>query len=221
MRELILSAKQAKAIDKLALKKFGLSTLVLMENAGRAVAQEVEKQYKRSNKLAVVCGKGNNGGDGFVALRHLLVKGIKGDLFLLGNVNDLTSESRKNLEILVKLKQKVIQIKENSILSFKKYDLIIDGLLGVGIKGIVRDSHQKVIIAINKSKAEIISIDIPSGLDATTGKMHGACVNADITVTFIAKKRGLLVADGLLHSGRIIVKDIGLPIKKSCYILNI
>ena len=111
----VLTAQQAKAIDVKAREVFGISTLVLMENAGRAVADEAIKILRGRKKVAIFCGKGNNGGDGFVAARHLLTCGIKPDIFLAGRICDVQNEARTNLEIILKLKQRVIEIEEKKL----------------------------------------------------------------------------------------------------------
>lgn len=210
----LLTAKTAKLLDLEVKEKFGISTLILMENAGKAVAQEASKVFRGRKKIAVFCGKGNNGGDGFVAARHLLTQGIKPDIFLAGKISGVENEAKTNLEILLKLKTKICEVSERNLHSIKisKYGLIIDALLGVGLSGAVRGIYKDLISLINSSRADILSIDIPSGLDATTGKILGCCVNADKTVTFVAEKRGMVVGDGPKYCGRIIVADLGVPL---------
>lgn len=212
--ERLLTAAGAKALDKKAWEKFGITTLVLMENAGRVVTDAVIKILQRKpGKIAVFCGTGNNGGDGFCTVRHLLAAGIKPDVYLIGKQEDVQNEAKINLDILLRLKQKIIKIKpENLSLINNKinnYSLIIDALLGVGIKGEVRPIYKQIIDIINASGAYILSVDIPSGLDATEGKILGACVKADETVTFVGKKRGMIYGDGKKYCGKIIVRNIG------------
>jgi hydroxyethylthiazole kinase-like uncharacterized protein yjeF len=209
----MLTAIAARAIDRKARKQFGISTLVLMENAGAGVAREVLKSYKPGMKIAVFCGKGNNGGDGLVAARHLMAQRIKPDIFLACGFSQVKNEAKVNLNILLKLKAKINRLGEGDLKKIKisKYDLIVDALLGIGLSGQVRGICADLIRLINSSGAYIISADIPSGLDATTGKVLGACVKADKTVTFIARKRGMVVGDGPKYCGKIIVADLGVP----------
>ncbi len=211
-----LTAKQAKKIDTEAREKFGISTLVLMENAGRVVAYEALKALSHKGQVAIFCGKGNNGGDGFVAARHLLACGVKPRIFLAGRIQDVKNEARINLEIILKLKQKIIEVEERDLAGIKKkiskYDLIIDALLGVGLLGEARGLYRDLIGVINGSGAYILSVDIPSGLDTTTGKILGCCVKADKTVTFMAKKRGMVLGEGPKYCGKIVVKDLGIPV---------
>lgn len=208
-----ITASQAKLLDKEARKIYGLSTLILMENAGRAVAEEIIKLKKR--KIAIFCGKGNNGGDGFVSARHLFTGGIKPELFLTGKISEVKGEARLNLDILLKLKHKIFEIDEKNVSFLKKnicrYDLIVDAIFGVGLKGNIKGFFGDLIQLINSSSAYIVSVDIPSGLDADMGEAFGACVRADRTVTFIAKKRGMVNGKGSEYCGKIIVKDIGFP----------
>jgi NAD(P)H-hydrate epimerase len=210
-----LTAKAVQAIDRKARDKFGISTLLLMENAGSAVAREVFKLYRPGMELAVFCGKGNNGGDGLVAARHLMSRKIKPDIFLACSFSRLVNEAKNNLDILLKLKAKIIRLSERSLKKIKisKYHLLVDALLGVGVSGELRGIYPKLIELINSSRARIISVDVPSGLDATTGKVLGGCVKADKTVTFIAPKRGMLMGDGPKYCGKVIVEDLGIPLR--------
>lgn len=216
VRNFNLTARQALSLDIKARKIFGISTLVLMENAGRGVACEALKMLGNKKTAAIFCGRGNNGGDGFVAARHLLTAGIKLDVFLAGKMSGVRKEAKKNLEILLKLKQKITEVRENNLYLAKnkisKYALVIDALLGVGARGEVKGIYRDLIKIINGSPSCILSVDIPSGLDATSGEILGDCISAHKTVTFIARKRGMLVGDGKKHCGKIIVKDLGIPL---------
>jgi hydroxyethylthiazole kinase-like uncharacterized protein yjeF len=211
-----ITSRQAKALDLKARKVFGISTLALMENAGACVADEAMRLGRR--KIAVFCGKGNNAGDGFVAVRHLLAKGIKPDIFLIAPAAGVHAEARVNLNILRKLRQRICQVNEKQIplvrRTISRYGLIIDALLGVGLSGPVKGVYADVIHLINCSRAYVMAVDVPSGLDATTGRALGCCVQADLTVTFMAKKKGMLKTQGPAACGRIIVKDIGLPLTR-------
>ena len=208
-----ITASQAKLLDKKAREIYGLSTLILMENAGRAVAEEIIKLKKR--KIAIFCGKGNNGGDGFVSARHLFTGGIKPDLFLAGKISEVKGEARPNLDILLRLKHKIFEIDEKNVSLLKKkirrYDLIVDAIFGVGLKSNIKDFFKDLIELINSSSAYILSVDIPSGLNADNGEVSEACVRADRTVTFIAKKRGMVKGKGPECCGKIIVEDLGFP----------
>jgi NAD(P)H-hydrate epimerase len=228
---MLVSVRQAKEIDKKARELLGISTLVLMENAGRAVAEELMRMPFREGKVAVFCGntrskrmlrcaifcgKGNNGGDGFVAARHLLLRGIKPDIFLAADIREVKNEARTNLEIILKLKQKIFEVRQDDLqlvkASLKRYSLIVDALLGIGLAGKVSGVFGDLIGIINMSKAKKLAVDIPSGLDADSGRVLGCCITADTTVTFVAKKRGMVTGDGPKFCGRIVVKDLGIPL---------
>ena len=209
-----ITSSQAKLLDQKASKIYGISTLILMENAGRSVAEEVLKLKKR--RVAIFCGRGNNGGDGLVCARHLLIKGIKVDIYLAGKINNVEGEARVNLDTLLKLRQKIIEVDGEDLYLVKnkisKYDLVIDALLGIGLKGQIRGIFKDLIEIINSSKAYVLSVDLPSGLDATKGKVLGCCVKADKTVTFVAKKKGMVLGEGLRYCGKVVVRDLGIPL---------
>ncbi|MBI5254010.1 MAG: NAD(P)H-hydrate dehydratase [Euryarchaeota archaeon] len=167
---------------------FGVPRSTLMENAGKQVFEALRKRFKlRNKKIAVFCGTGNNGGDGFVAARHLTGEGAKVDVILLG------SEAREKFE-LIKKNKKIKVLKETK----DNYDIIIDAILGTGIEGELREPAASAVERINKSEAFKVSVDVPTGIGST----H--CVNADLVVTFHAMKKGLEKFD-------IVVADIGIP----------
>ncbi|MFH1407410.1 MAG: NAD(P)H-hydrate epimerase [Candidatus Omnitrophota bacterium] len=216
MHEVILTSKQAHRLDVIAREKLGIPTMLLMENAGRAVADAVIGVLKRLKKkqVAILCGRGNNGGDGFVCARHLVTKGIKVDTYLLLPKEGVGGEAGINLNILCKI-SRVHEIKNSAVLkklNLSRYGILVDAIFGTGLKREITGLYRDAILKINKSGACVLSIDIPSGLDATTGKVHGAAAKADLCVTFTAKKKGLLLNDGPKHSGKIIVRDLGVPI---------
>lgn len=207
-----LTAKAARAIDRKAAERFGISTLILMENAGASIAREVFKSCKAKNKIAVFCGKGNNGGDGLVAARHLMSLGLRPDIFLSCGFSRVENEAKTNLNILLKLKARITPLSPRSLEKIKisKYHLLVDALLGVGVSGELRGIYPELVKLINSSGARIISVDIPSGLDATTGRVLGVCIKADKTVTFVAKKSGMIIGEGPKYCGKIIVADLGM-----------
>jgi NAD(P)H-hydrate epimerase len=166
--------------------------------------------------VAIFCGKGNNGGDGFVACRHLLTLGLSSEVFLAGEISEIKKEAKVNLEILLKMQQKVKEINLSNLYLLKRqiaqYTLMIDALLGVGLKGVVRGIYADLIKLMNSQAAYILAVDIPSGLDASSGRVLGTCVKADKTVSLIAKKRGMVLRDGPKYCGRVVVRDIGIPL---------
>ncbi|HEX9908419.1 MAG TPA: NAD(P)H-hydrate dehydratase [Thermoplasmata archaeon] len=173
----------------------GVRTLTLMERAGEAVARFVTDHCKPGAKVAVVCGKGNNGGDGFVAARHLADSNAP-DVFLIGPQEEIASEiSRANFE---RVKERAKPIRD---FEPKRYDVIVDALLGIGLRGRPREPFSKYIKIMNESRKSIVSVDVPSGWPSD---LH---VKPDTTVTFHAPKEGMTPR----NSGRIVVADIGIP----------
>lgn len=144
----------------------------------------------------------------------MLVRGIKPDIYLAGKISDVHNEALLNLEILLRLKQKIIEVSSANMPDITKQScgLIIDALLGVGLTGEVRGIYKDLIALINASGVPVISVDIPSGLDATTGKAPGCCVKAGTTITFVAKKQAMAAAAARRFCGRIVIADIGVPL---------
>jgi NAD(P)H-hydrate epimerase len=214
----IVTTREIQALDRKAIEDFKIDSLFLMENAGRAVAYEAIQFLNKlkDKKIAVFCGRGNNGGDGFVAARYLINKGFIVKIFLVGKVKEITTDAYANLDLLLKSGQKIIII--SNLNSFKKqkyilrdYPLVIDALLGVGLRGDVREPFRTIIEFLNRSKKNVISVDVPSGLDATLGKPLGVCIRARKTVTFSLAKRGFFINQGPNFVGRLKVVDIGIP----------
>ncbi|MFA4988683.1 MAG: NAD(P)H-hydrate epimerase [Candidatus Omnitrophota bacterium] len=213
----LLTAEEAGELDRKAVSEFGMPVLLLMENAGRAVSDEALKWLRgRVLKTAVFCGSGNNGGDGLCAARHLVTHGIKPDIYLAGDAPCAKNEAGANLDILLRMKQKIIPLTPSRVISLRNrisaYGLIVDALLGVGIKGAPRYMYQKTIETINSSSAYILSVDIPSGMQADSGEIPGACIKADKTVTFVARKRCMALNPARKYCGRITVRSIGIAL---------
>ncbi|MFH1541705.1 MAG: NAD(P)H-hydrate epimerase [bacterium] len=194
---------EAQAFDCQAQEKLGLSSLILMENAGRSVA---EIAITMGKSFAVVCGVGNNGGDGLVAARHLLNAGCKVQVFLIGDPQKLKPDPKINYSILQKMGQKI----ETDLPQQIEADLIVDAIFGIGLETEVRASEQQIIRAINKSGKPVLAVDIPSGLDVDTGEVLGVAIKATKTVTFLAPKIGFALAQGPEYCGEVIVRDIGI-----------
>jgi len=213
-----VSAEKMRRIDREAQEKFGMPSVILMENAGRAVYEEARRMLggSKNKKVICVCGKGNNGGDGFVAARHLLNNGFKTIIFMLGDPEELKGDAKINYNILRKMKIKIRPLKKDPALyNFKKQlkgaSLIIDALLGTGIAGEVKEPYASVIELINSSGKPILAVDTPSGLDSTDGRALGSCIKATRTVTFGFPKTGFIKNNGPKKTGKLVVADISLP----------
>jgi hydroxyethylthiazole kinase-like uncharacterized protein yjeF len=214
-----LTVREIRTLERWAIVKIGIPSLALMENAGRRSAMEVLKKLKGRSRASVViaCGAGNNGGDGFVAARYLSKRGIKLQVFLIGNPNRFKADALANYQAAKKLKIhiKPIQDAEGAFRkSLEKADIVVDALFGVGLNRPLQGPYDGIIRAINDSGAYVVAIDIPSGLDGTTGEIYGVCVKADLTVTFSYPKKGFFKRHGPAHTGRLVVADIGIPPKK-------
>ncbi len=213
----IAMSKEMHNIDLRCAEEYGISELVLMENAGCATAEVAASllQQSGSKKVLVVASTGNNGGDGFVAARHLANAGYSVTVFVSGDKAHLKNSAQINYDILHAMKLRVFDIKsEGDWNRFKVYlrftDLVVDALMGTGFMAPLRDDLQQIIKAINQSGKKTLSIDVPSGVEADTGRTELG-IKADTTVTFSLPKPGLYLYPGCEHAGRVVVKNIGIP----------
>ncbi len=192
---------------------YGVSRLQLMENAGRNVADVVMTRFKPSKtRVAVFCGLGGNGGDGFVAARHLLTQGFRVEVILAGKPSDITDkEAKMNWNALEALKDHLTihEVYDSSLIPDVEAEVVIDALLGIGLKGAPRPPVSQLIAKINAMKALRLAVDVPSGINSDTGEAPGEVVQSDLTVTFHKLKLGLGKAKK--HAGDVIVAPIGLP----------
>jgi hydroxyethylthiazole kinase-like uncharacterized protein yjeF len=218
MRQKAVSVKQIQDLDKVAIEKYGVPSLALMENAGRSVADQAVKMVAKASKpcVCVVCGLGNNAGDGFVIARHLINAGVRTKIFLIGKGSQLKTDAAVNYRILKKLKypfKEVGKINSSFLKDLNRADAVVDAIFGVGLNREVKDPFRSVIEAINEKAGKVISVDAPSGIDGTTGKIYGICIKADVTVTFSFMKKGFLKRQGPKYTGKVIVVDIGIPLQ--------
>jgi len=200
---------------------FGMRRFLMMENAGHGVADFVVRKFKnlKTKTIVAVCGTGNNGGDGFVASRHLAGYGAKVVVILLGSPSDLRSEeARLNWSIIEKMDSvELIFGKEitNEIKSrIANANIILDSIFGTGIKDEIREPYASAIDTINKSKAYVLAVDVPSGFDPNTGQIHKKCITADATITFHRLKVGLAEKKRekkKKYTGPVYVEWIGIP----------
>lgn len=207
-----------REIDLQTTARFGVPSMLLMENAGATVADVAISEF-RTKKPVIVCGKGGNGGDGFVAARHLAMQGIPCRVFLLGSIEDLTGDTKANFGILAKGFSGFVELlfgatnRNLNDLSFalQNCDLIIDCLLGTGLTNSPDGYLAQAIELINSVSAPVLSCDIPSGVDGSTGKIPGLAVKANITCSFGLPKIGHLLFPGALNVGRLMLTNVGFP----------
>ena len=214
----ILSSSQMRDADRRTIEEVGIPAVVLMENAGRQVVAALEAVFEdlADRQVAILCGRGNNGGDGFVVARTLHQRGIDVGVFLIGAVADVRGEARSNLEILGRIGVPVVEVDneqawELHFSEIESCDLIVDALFGTGLKTPLQGMLETVVADVNGSSIPVASIDLPSGLSADTNELIGDCIDATITITLAAPKLPLVLPPGELHAGDVVIADIGIP----------
>ena len=216
--EPILTREQVRQVDRIAAEEYHISGLVLMENAGHNATQIILQEMadrlsargtEDAARVLIFCGTGNNGGDGFVIARHLDNAGVNVAVAMAGEPDRLAPDAAANHRICVAMELPIVDAVQAEI---RPRDLVVDALLGTGFTGQVRQPLAGIIETINRaSKIGVVAVDVPSGLDCSTGEPANACVKADLTITFAADKAGLQTEQGRKYAGRVRVADIGAP----------
>lgn len=221
-----VTSQEMKNIEEKVISGIGIPSLVLMETAALKTAEKCFDIIgdKRYSKIIVFAGKGNNGGDGLAFCRQIYQKNsdfrkIDVEVVFIGDRKKASKQCEVQLQILLKLIDEGFPFKiyfdEDMTLDFKELikdaDVIVDAVIGIGLKYNLRENVMKAVSAINESKATVISIDCPTGIDTDSGKIMGNTVKADFTITFHLPKTGLLVGDGALYSGKLFTADINIP----------
>jgi NAD(P)H-hydrate epimerase len=199
----ILNAAQMRDADRHTIEEIGIPSLVLMENAGRQVVAAIESAFESQldGRVAVLCGRGNNGGDGFVVARTLLQRGIDTSVFVIGTVAEIRGDARTNLDILGRLGVTVVEINDEQTweLHFSEIarcSLIVDAIFGTGLRSALAGMLETVIADINAADIPIVAVDLPSGMSADTPHLIGDCIDASLTVTLAAPKLPLVLPPG-------------------------
>lgn len=209
----LYSVAEVRRLDTQASSLMGIPPLILMENAGRGLAELLLNKCS-FQKILIICGKGNNGGDGFVAARHLANKGHSIEVLLLNPAAAFKGEALLNYEILKKMKLviKTLEDVEDELSGYiRSFDAVIDAIFGIGLKDSVNHFYAAVIETINTCAKYIIAADLPSGLHGDTGEVMGCAVKADETGTFAVMKKGLVLGAGPQYAGNVSVIDISIP----------
>jgi ADP-dependent NAD(P)H-hydrate dehydratase / NAD(P)H-hydrate epimerase len=202
-----LDAEEMRATDAWAIKDRGVPSLELMETAGRAVA-EAAAEAATSSRAAIVCGKGNNGGDGLVAARALRETGFEVEALVLGPLDELSDDATANADRF----EGARQVDPGELAdALRGAGVVIDAIFGTGFAGTPRGPAVAAIEALNEAAVPVVATDIASGVNASTGEVEGAAVGADVTVTFHAPKLGHWISPGKEHTGELIVAPIGIP----------
>ena len=214
----ILNAAQMREADRYTTEEIGIPSLVLMENAGRQVVAAIEASYEAAlqGRVAVLCGRGNNGGDGFVVARTLLQRGIDTAVFVIGAVADVRGDARINLDILGRLGITVVEINDEQSweLHFSEISqctLLVDAIFGTGLRSPLGGMLETLVADVNAADIPIVAIDLPSGVSADTPHLIGDCIDASMTVTLAAPKLPLILPPGEAYAGDVVIADIGIP----------
>ena len=211
MAQKLVTVAQMREIDRITIQERGVPALELMERAGRAVADAVVDRFQ-PRRVGIVTGKGNNAGDGLVVARALSERGIAVRLVMLVQGADLSESARHNFQRLPDNVELLDRPSAGEIeTSLRECDVVVDAILGTGISGPVRGPLGEVIAVVNSLGAPVAAIDVPSGLNADTGRVEGAGIIARLTVTIGLPKIGMVVGEGTQFAGEVIVADIGFP----------
>jgi len=210
-----LTRQQVREVDRYAIENLGVPGVVLMENAGRNLAKAVDEflGQARGKRIAVVAGAGNNGGDGFVAARHLAMMGADVTTFLAAPAQQLSGDAEVNVRILRALGHEIRQVDDPRGLAerLRPFDLVVDAIGGTGIRGALRGVAAQVVEQVNAAGRPVVAVDIPTGLDCDTGKAEGPAIRAALTVTFVGRKAGFDAPGAAEYTGVVRVADIGIP----------
>lgn len=203
----LYTADQVRELDRIAIEEEGIPGLILMKRAGQACVDAMLERWPEPGSVSVLCGSGNNAGDGFIIAGLLADKGISAKVGLVGREPVEGTDAAGALDFCRKSDVAFVDPKE----AVADSNLVVDALLGTGITGGVRDNYAQVIAAINARDCPVVAVDLPSGLSADTGAQPGTCVHADLTVTFIGRKLGLMTCDGPEYCGEISFSDLDVP----------
>lgn len=214
----LVDSQEMKQIDHQAIHKYGISGLVLMENAGIRTVEVIEELLESTSgkTVLVLAGRGNNGGDGLVIARHLMNAGVQVFVFLLAKAEQLPPDAQTNYNILQRMGGQLYDLQEESdldglMLCLLNSDLIVDALYGNGFKGSLSGYEARIVEMVNWCKSPVVAVDIPSGVEADTGRVHGTAIKAAYTVCFALPKIGLVLEPGKDYVGTLSIADISIP----------
>lgn len=207
---LLYQVKQIRELENIAIQQCGISVDTLMQRAGTVVFRELKKHWPKAKNITIVCGKGNNGGDGYVVASLAKKAKLNVQILQLVPTENLTGAARNAANKSQKLKIKTSLFSAEKL---AKSDVVVDALLGTGLVGAVQSQFRIAIEAINASKIPVIAVDLPSGVDADTGQVLGAAIRAELTVSFIGNKIGLFIGEARDCTGSMICDDLDLSAK--------
>ena len=214
----VLNTQQMREADRQTIDDVGLPSVVLMENAGRQAVAAMEAAFEdlSTSKVGVLCGRGSNGGDGFVVARTLAQRGIEAIVFLLAGVSDVRGDARTNLEILGRVGVTVVEITnaqewELHFTEVSECDLIVDAIVGTGFHGPLTGLLETVVADVNGLGVPVVAIDLPTGVSADSHEIDGEAIEASMTVTLAAPKIPLILPPADVYGGDLVIADIGIP----------
>lgn len=212
----ILDAAQMRSIDRRTTERFGVPSIVLMENAASAVVDAIFERYPESGRVALICGTGANGGDGFAAARHLENRGVVPVVIVVGDRTSVAGDARTNLVICEQLGIPIYDLRDpNEVESVLAHaadaDLVVDAIFGTGLNRAPGGIHAEVIRGIAELRIPVLAVDLPSGANASSHEVFEPCVQAEVTVTFAAPKLCHVFEPAALYCGDVIVADITIP----------
>ena len=215
----VLNTQQMREADRRTIDEIGIPAIVLMENAGRQAVAAMEAAFDdlATSHVGVLCGRGNNGGDGFVIARTLVQRGVETSVFLLGSVADVRGDARTNLEVLGRIGLTVVEITnaqewELHFSEISRCELLVDAILGTGFHGQLSGLLETVVADVNGLGVPVVAIDLPTGVSADTADVEGEAIEASMTVTLAAPKIPLVLPPADSHSGDLVIADIGIPL---------
>ncbi|SCP95162.1 NAD(P)H-hydrate dehydratase [Anaerobium acetethylicum] len=201
----LVNSSEMKRCDKATIEKIGVPSMVLMERAALSIVEELENGEFNLKRILIVCGAGNNGGDGFAAARLLFLKGYEVDVAFIGDEDRLSEDAGTQMALLKNHGKEV----ENTIPD-REYTTVVDALFGIGLNTEISGRYAEAVDRINSMDARVLAADIPSGVSADTGQVLGTAVKADVTAAFAYKKLGQVLYPGAVYCGRTEVRDIGI-----------
>lgn len=207
-----LSRQSARRVDQVAIESFGMSGLVLMENAGRNSAARID-ELAPEGRVIILCGRGNNAGDGYVIARHLQLHDRDVEIVSVVELDTLDGDAAANAKIanLSGIEVRVATEAVELSAAMAPAATLVDCLLGTGAQGELRQPYAAAVELANQYEATRIAIDVPSGLDCDTGEAHDPTFRADHTITFVSSKKGFLAEGAARHTGKVHIVDIGIP----------
>ena len=215
----VLNTQQMREADRRTISDIGIPSIVLMENAGRQAVAAMEAAYEdlSSRRVGVLCGRGNNGGDGFVIARTLVQRGVETSVFLLGSVSEVRGDARTNMEILGRIGLTVVEITtgqdwELHFSEISECDLLVDAIVGTGFQGRLHGMLETVVADVNDLGVPVIAIDLPTGVSADSHEVEAGAIEASMTVTLAAPKIPLVFPPADSYAGDLVIADIGIPL---------